>query len=862
MDKTASEPRRLKFIYRWILKGKINYYAYFLEPSRSSLSLRLLARRFHWAQIPEPALVKLQELKGKGKLVWAIKHRSRLDFIFLHHLLSEYQLPAPTISLEVPIWLFFSIPDLIRTFFARLVARRNFWEKYLEQFWRETEARFRQGQGMLTYLINPPRLTTRYLHPEQDPFYNLLRWQEESGEDILIVPLVIVFRRAPERTERGLLDIIFGSQDQPGGLRKLYNYLTLTLTEEAILETADPVNLREFLARKDQQGLTRQILAHRLREHLSGHLEREKKVIIGPRFKPRSMLMEEVLQDQNFNRHLEEIAGEGGRRLMEIKREAAGYLEEMAANYNQRAVDFLILVLTIGFRNLFAGIEVDENSFEKIREIAKRFQIVYVPSHKSHIDYLVLGYVLYQKRFFPPHIVAGINMNFFPIGPVFRGGGAFFMRRKFKDNKVYASVFSTYLKILLREGYPIEFFIEGGRSRTGRLLLPRLGIVKYLVNAFQQLGLPDLYFVPVYIGYDQVIEQGEYLQEIKGEKEKGSALFSLLRSWRLIREQYGKIYLNFGKPLSFRNYLEQVSAGHGDEEETGYQELGSNLVNEINRLTLVTPGGLVACALLSSARPARKDEELFIAWRCFYQWVLRKNARLSKTFESIRDWQEEALIFYQAHKLIEINYDEMIDRRIISLPEDKRLSLEFYKNNLIHFFLSAGIVALLRLNPAITRGNDREKLIPEFTRMKKMLRFDFVFPPGQDEEIDASLDYFESEAGMDQEVLKNFAGLIANFLESYLIALRTLLSLRTARITEQNFLERAKKIGAQLYQLREIDRLESISQLNFQNALKWMRAEGWLNLEQDHYRVNPEKISQAEQELNWIRSQLSAVRYF
>ncbi len=858
MESQAPEPRRLRFIYRWILKGKLNYFPYFLDPNRSSLFLRFLVRRFHWAQISEPDLVKLRGLKGKGKIVWAIKHRSRLDFIFLHHLLSQYQLNPPTISLEVPVRAFFSIPALVKTFCARLVAKYNFREKYREQFWEEARCRFQQGEGMLAYLINPPTLTVRYLHPEQGTFYNLLKWQEESEDDILIVPLVIVFRRAPERTERGLIDIIFGPQDQPGGLRKLYNYLTLTVTEEAILETADPVNLREFIARKDQQGLTRQVLAHRLREHLTGHLEREKKVILGPRFKPRSMLMEDALQDQLLNRKLEELAGSGGKKLMEVKREAAGYLDEMAANYNQRSVDFMISILNLAFRNLFKGIEVDETSFEKIHEIVKRFQIVYVPSHKSHIDYLILSYVLYQKRFFPPHIVAGINLDFFPIGPLFRGGGAFFMRRRFKDNPVYASVFNAYLKILLREGYPIEFFIEGGRSRTGRLLLPQLGVVKYLVNAFQQLGLPDLYFVPVYIGYDQVIEQGEYLQEIKGEKEKGSALFALLRSWRLIRENYGKIYLNFGEPMSLRKYLQEDSAEHPDEEEPGYRELGFDLVSEINRLTLVTPGGLVACALLSSSRPARRDQELSRAWRCFYRWALRKQARLSQSFEEIRDWQEEALILYQTRKLIEIGYNETVDQRIINVPEEKRLSLEFYKNNLIHFFLTAGMVALVRL-----KIQERDQLDREYQRLKRMLRFDFVIPEGKDEqEIDSCLNYFETECRWEEDTIKHFAGLIANFLESYLIALRTILNLRPARITEPVFLDRAKKMGEQLYQLREIDRLESISQLNFQNALQWMRAEGWISLEPDYYRVNLDRLGSAQQELEWILSLLSAIRYF
>ena len=863
MDNKPAEPRRLRFIYRWLLKGRLNYYSYFLDPNRSSFLLRQVAKRFHWAQIPEPTLNRLQELREKGKLVYAIKHRSRLDFIFLHHLFNQYGLNPPLISMEVPIWPFFSLGDMLRTYLAKLIYRYNFPEQYSVELWGEAKERFEKGEGMLTYLINPHTLTTRYLHPEEDPFYNLLLWQEDSEEDFLIVPLVIVFDRAPERTERGLVDFLFGPQDQPGPIRKLYNYLTLTVMSKALLEIGDPVNIRDFVARKDQQGLNRQTLAHRLREHLLGHLEREKRVILGPRIKPRSMIMEDVLQDQSLNRKLEELAKQSARKAVELKRESAEYLDEMAANYNQPTVDFLDQVLTIGFKNLYEGIEVDETGFEKIRNIAKKYNVVYVPSHKSHIDYLILSYILYHRNFSLPHIVAGINLNFFPVGPIFRGCGAFFMRRTFKGNKVYAAVFSTYLKMLLREGYPLEFFIEGGRSRTGRLLLPRLGVVKYIVNAFQELSLPDLYFVPVYIGYDQVIEQGEYVEEMTGEKEKGNALFSLLRSWRLIRENYGKIYLNFGEPISLRNYIKPFVEDSEEDTDLGFEDLGYSIVSEINRLTLVSPGGLIACALLASAKPARRDEDLFQSGKCFRKWLEKTGARMADSFETVLGCEEEALGFYQKKKLIETSYDEVTNQRIISVPEDKRLRLEFYKNSIIHFFLAPAMLSLLRLNSALGYNTDSGKLVLEYKRLKRTFRFDFVMPEGNEEqEVELSLSFLESECGMNETLLKSFAGLFANFLESYIIALRTLLTLGADRCTEEEFLDRAQKMGKHLYKLREIDRFESISRLNFQSALKWMQAEGFLKKDRDYYIVESTKLKSAEKEMNWLLSLLSPIRYY
>jgi len=861
------EPKRLNFIYRWVLKGRMDCYANILEPREKSYLIRFFFKRFGLGKISDQSKNRILELVRQGRVVFALKDRSRLDFIFIHHLFSENDLPAPLISADLPIWSFFRVDKLFRCFCTWLVAKFNFWSEFRAGYWQEVKRQVDSGKGMLTYLINPPMLTKRYLHPEEDSFYNLLLWQSESEQDYLIVPLVVMWRREPEHEERGLVDILFGTVDQPGHLRRFYNYAYLILMEEAIIEAADPVNLRQFMDRTENHGLSPALLAHRLREHLIGHMEREKKVIVGPRLKSRSRLMEEVLQDQLFGRRLEEIAEDQDRKLIDVKREAALYLKEMAANYNQRMISFLDLVLTRVFHNLFSGIEVDEAGLEKIRAIAKRYPIIYVPSHKSHIDYLVLSYVLYHKNFVPPHIVAGINLSFFPLGTIFRGAGAFFMRRKFKGNKVYSLVFPSYLKTLVKEDYPIEVFIEGGRSRTGRLLQPKMGVVKYVVRAYRELGLKDIQFVPIYIGYDQVMEQAGYLREIKGE-EKGSALGSIPRSQRLIRDKYGKIYLSFGEPISLKEYLEksgeQVDAGHeeaGDATDEGldfgFETLGNGLVKEINRLTMVTPGSLVACTLLSSSKPARKETELKYAWNWLYQYLLERKVRMSKTFENNRYWYEEALEFYKSKKMVNFLPDQESSRQIISIPDNSRLNLEFYKNNIIHFFLPASFTALLKL-----QGKSQEQMLKDYRRLKRMFRFDFVWPESasEDDDFKAALAYFEDQA--DAEELKNFAGLVANFLESYSIALKTLLSLGAGETTEQEFLSRAQKIGNQDYTLRNIGRKESISKLNFQSAFTWMKAERWLVPENSGLKLAPDATRTAQQEMAWLNSLLSTIQNF
>src|SRR5690606_28085461 len=155
----------------------------------------------------------------------------------------------------------------------------------------------------------------------------------------------------------------------------------------------------------------------------------------------------------------------------------------------------------------------------------------------------------------PPHIAAGKNLNFFPVGRIFRRAGAFFIRRSFKDNKGYTLAFREYLKKLVQEGYWIEFFLEGGRSRTGKMLTPKFGMLKVIVDAIKSGAAPDLHFVPVYVGYEQVIEEKAFSRELGGAEKKKENLGALISATKVLWAKYGRLYVSFGEPISCRQAL-------------------------------------------------------------------------------------------------------------------------------------------------------------------------------------------------------------------------------------------------------------------------------------------------------------------
>ena len=139
-----------------------------------------------------------------------------------------------------------------------------------------------------------------------------------------------------------------------------------------------------------------------------------------------------------------------------------------------RALTFL---LNWFWNRIYEGIELA--GIDKVNAVSRTHSLIYVPCHRSHVDYLLLSFLLFHKGLMIPHIAAGDNLNIPILGRILRQGGAFFMRRSFSGDELYSQVFKEYLYQTCNRGHSIEFFPEGGRSRTGRLLSPKLGSVSY-----------------------------------------------------------------------------------------------------------------------------------------------------------------------------------------------------------------------------------------------------------------------------------------------------------------------------------------------------------------------------------------------
>src|SRR5690606_35574081 len=278
---------------------------------------------------------------------------------------------------------------------------------------------------------------------------------------------------------------------------------------------------------------------------------------------------------------------------------ALGMLQKLQATPDMATVRAMEAALDRMFNRIYAGIEYDKQDIQRLREACRNGTLVLLPSHKSHVDYLVLSYIFNQENLPLPFIAAGDNLDFFPMGGVFRRAGAFFIRRSFKGDRLYSAVVDAYIRRLMRDGHTLELFLEGGRSRTGKLLAPKFGLLSMVVDAALAVPQQTTSFAPVSIGYERVIEAASYERELTGQDKQKEDAAGLLKSTGLPRHRYVRRTIQGGNVASLADLRRElgvpVSGALAPAKRRALvNRLDKRMMDEINRVTPVTPGALTA----------------------------------------------------------------------------------------------------------------------------------------------------------------------------------------------------------------------------------------------------------------------------
>ena len=790
--------------------------------------------------ISEDDVAKLRDLSGRGVIVYAIKQRSKLNSLIIAEIASRCGLPRPVYchGMNMSFWqplskMFrFYASSFLRRFRRDKVTRRN----KLAYLTRQVDDR----KSIVIHLGESEFIESR---SAQDALATLIELQDKVSYPIFIVPVLVAYGRRREKEDESLINILFGQMEHTGTLRRLITFMRYS--RQAFILPTEPVNLIEYLAaNRDLQGDER---IHDLRGELIDRIEEEKSAVVGPALKSREELIGMVMHDEKLDAFVAEHAGKTKRDVASVKKEVKRYLYEIAADYQETFIEIWLKLLTWLWNTVYDGLQVDSEGLARIRNLSKKMPFVIISCHRSHIDYLLLSYVFYKNNIQLPFIAAGNNLSFFPIGPIFRRSGAFFLRRSFRGNDLYGEVFAKYMATLLKEGLPLEFFIEGGRSRTGKMVMPKYGLLSMIIQAYQEQYCDNLAAVPVYIGYDRVIEEKSYLHELAGSPKVPENTAEIIKSTKILRKRYGRVYINIGEPIVMKEYLEAQDKDINDmtveERQSLYRKIGYETVLAINKVSVVTPFALVACGLLSHDRRGISHEELSGILNEFLEYLSTCNVKFAATFANHDKAITDALNIFNdtgiISKIEAAEEEEELQEVVYSLEDAKRLNLEYYKNNILHFFVPICFVAA----SMIKNSEDTislAKVMGDYKFLKWLLWNEFIFDERRDDvdDVNEVLAYLHARSLIvtserDGEVwievksrggakLKPFVGLIHNYLESTWILIRGLVYLKKRPLTQREWLAKIRPLGDRMYRKGEILRAEALSHANYLNAIKFL----------------------------------------
>ena len=620
--------------------------------AKGSFWSRLISR--FWvksAVVPQNPLVELK-LDLSRPIVYVLDQNSVYDLLSLQKVCRELALPDPYLPLQ--------IHGTTLSAVIYLHDRYLFSKKPLQQ-------------EKSTYLQQYQQLSDLHL--------------KYADLDVQLVPVTFFWGRNPgvENPRQA-----FSGNSNVSFLQKTWSILTAGNDHLIRFNTA--ISVKMLLGKNNDS--TQQ--AYKLARVALHYFSTQHRSSRGPQIPNRKKMIKQVVASEKMQQIIKQQSLESGESEAVIGKKSHAYLEEISSNFSYRFLRVFRFILSKVWNGIYQGVEV--NHAQAVREATQSgAEIIYMPCHRSHMDYLLLSYLLYGEGLVPPHVAAGVNLNFFPAGGIFRRSGAFFLRRSFKDNPLYGKVFKAYFAMLFKQGYPIEFFTEGGRSRTGRLLPAKTGLLAMSVQTFLDQPERNVMIVPVYIGYDHIMEVSTYMKELSGQKKEKESAWQVLGIFKKL-QNFGRAFVNFGEPINLKQYFDQQQPNWREHalSEQAFQlqvnHLANNVMQGINQVTAVNALPLCAAILLASANYQLGKQRMLTLLQLHLQLLGKMSDNTGMTYPKL----SPELIYQQAlemNKFSESNH-------VVSCDHQQSTHLTYYRNTVVHVFALPSLLsyALIKLN--------------------------------------------------------------------------------------------------------------------------------------------------------------------
>ncbi|XP_077367578.1 dihydroxyacetone phosphate acyltransferase [Festucalex cinctus] len=596
-----------------------------------------------------------------------------------------------------------------------------------------------------------------------------------------------------------------------------------------------------------------------------------------------------ALHSDTVHHVIRQVAEETGKTLEDVQGEASAILDEMAHRLRLSTVRFLAFTFSKVFKTLFRSVRVNEEGIQRLQQAIQEHPVVLLPSHRSYMDFLLMSYILYTYDLALPVIAAGMDfMGMKFVGEMLRMSGAFFIRRSFGGDKLYWAVFSEYVKTIVRNGYaPVEFFLEGTRSRTAKSLTPKLGLLNIVMEPFLKGEVFDVRLVPVSISYERILEEALYARELLGVPKPKESTSGLFKARKILREDYGSIHVYFGQPVSVRS----LAHGHVDRcqfnltprhiparpsEEIARFVNGAayRLVRAQEENSVLKPWVLVATLLLlqESETPTQAPtlvelteravwlRDLSRQYGAFLQWP--EHVRPSEVVSSslalhgglVRVCEGRVHLEQGAADATSSPEEALLSRAVVAL------SCASYRNQALHVFLRP---ALLASAVRVASSAQKQEIFDRFRFLRDVFFNEFILCPGATVQDFEEACYLLEKTGALQvaqhdvavtkrgrKTLDFLTGLLEPFLQGYLVVCRFLLEASDEALTQKSFIPAVRRFVIKHLLAGRLTHLEVLSSDLHKNALAaLLRLDAVRRAQQDTLMVNKVKLGSVEDTL-------------
>jgi glycerol-3-phosphate O-acyltransferase len=787
----------------------------------------LLRQLFKGVSIDARQSELLEHLPPDALVVYVTKARSRLQWLLAFHRYEAVALPRPKVALRHRTWLWQPVGHLMLMLLhgmRSLLLTRRLSNAFEDGTLAEL---LRREPAALMALLEKRGFKRWALKGRIDPLQFLIENQNVLRRPIYLVPQLLFFGRNPATVGLGVGDLFFGPQPSPGLLRRLW--LLVEEPHKVFVEISEPLALADFCRQEPIRDASPEDQALHLRMELLARINRHYRSVIGPIPKSREELRQQILAAPRMEMLIRRQARRRQQPVKKARKQALKYLDEMAACFNPVVMKLTVAVARWIIRTRFDDLSIEPTGLPALKQASRIGPMVLIPCHKSNLDSMVLGYTLSTVNLPAPHFFAGKNLAFWPVGGLLRRVGAFFVRRSFKGAVFYAMVFSEYIQRLLKDGHNIAVYIEGTRSRTGKLLNPQVGMLQILVNAWREKACEELFFVPVFIGYDRVPEESAYLHEARGGDKEPESLKQLVKTRGFFKARYGTIYIRFGTPQALSE-LASANGGpgrrmNGRQQAVLCQQLGRQIMQSIDRSLVITPRSLVAGAILTMKRSRFERREVLFRVETYLSFLVSQEAELAESL--MLDW----------HRAVQHVLGDFLRRKYIrQMPHadeafhirpGPRPILEYYKNNSLAA-LAPGAMTALALLDLDQFQFSASQLHPGYETLADLLSNEF--PRGVSRSaavtVRKTLKVFIDDAVLSPHPtlpdthnltsegfrkLKAIAELIKPLLEAYLVALDDLAHFNREEKKHKDVAKRLQSRGQKMLKRKRIGKPEALS---------------------------------------------------